>query len=273
MAKDIRERPIGIFDSGVGGLTVFKELRRILPHEDIVYLGDTARVPYGTKSPKVVKRYTLEATLFLLSKGVKTIIVACNTASSIALDEISKLIPIPFFGVIEPGVEMASRMSKKKRIGVIGTEATIKSGAYRRAILRLDGSFKVFEKACPLFVPIVEEGHIDDNIARVVAEHYLSYFWDKDIDVLILGCTHYPLLKKTISDILEGITVVDSATAVSIFLKEKLKLMGILKEKDEGKDTFYVTDDPEKFIKMGGIFLGKEIRDNVILAESLEVFT
>ena len=268
---DLRKRPIGIFDSGLGGLTVFREIRRMLPREDLIYLGDTARVPYGTKSPKVVKRYALEATLFLLSKGVKAVVFACNTTSSVALEDIARIIPVPFFGVIKPGAEEAVSRTKGGAIGVIGTEATIKSGAYRKEIERIKPGVKVVEKACPLFVPLVEAGHLEDHIAESVAKHYLSSF-QGEVDVLILGCTHYPLLKKVISSVLPGVEIVDSASSLSKFLVKTLEGMGFLKEEGDGEEVFYVTDDPEKFSRLGGLFLGEDIGSKVFLLDNLDVF-
>ncbi len=235
-------------------------------------MGDTARVPYGTKSGRVVKRYTLEATLFLLSKGVKCIVVACNTASSLALPVIEDLIPIPFIGVIGPGAKEALRISGKKRIGVIGTEATVGSGAYVSKIKALDPKAHVFQLACPLFVPLVEGGHICDEISRMVAEKYLSYFYDKDIDVLILGCTHYPLLISVIEDALPGVSVVDSATSVARALYEMLEGKDLLRDGGTGKTTFYVTDDPSRFSSVARIFLNGDIGGEVRFVESLEVF-
>ncbi len=268
---ELKRRPIGIFDSGLGGLTVFKEIRRLLPCEDLIYLGDTARVPYGTKSPKVVKRYALEATLFLLSKGVKAVVFACNTTSSVALEDIARIIPVPFFGVIKPGAEEAISRTKGGVIGVIGTEATIKSGAYKREMEKIRPGIRVVEKACPLFVPLVEAGHLEDHIAESVAEYYLSSF-QGEVDVLILGCTHYPLLKKVISSVLPGVDIVDSASSLSRFLVRSLGEIGLLREGGAGGELFYVTDDPEKFSRLGSLFLGRNIGSKVYLLDDLDVF-
>ncbi len=267
----IEERPIGIFDSGLGGLTVFREIRRMLPRENLIYLGDTARVPYGTKSPKVVKKYALEATLFLLSKGVKAIVFACNTTSSVALEDIARIIPVPFFGVIRPGAEEAVSRTRDGIIGVIGTEATVKSGAYRREIEKIRPGLRVVEKACPLFVPLVEAGHLEDQIAESVADYYLSPFRG-NVDVLILGCTHYPLLKKVISSVLPDVDIVDSASSLSRFLVKTLSEKGLLRKKEKGEEVFYVTDDPEKFSRLGSLFLGRNIDSKVSLLDNLDIF-
>jgi len=238
----------------------------------MVYLGDTARVPYGTKSERVIRRYALEATLFLLSKGVKCVVVACNTASSLALPGLSKLIPVPFFGVVRPGAEEAARLTRKRRVGVVGTEATVGSGAYLSELRNIDPEISVFQRSCPLFVPLVEEGHIGDELSRMVAGMYLSFFEDKDIDVLILGCTHYPLLLDVIREALPGVIVVDSATALARSLKEGLSRMGLLREGGAGEDVFYVTDDPSRFCRVARVFLGDGIDGKVFLVENLEVF-
>ncbi len=271
MVEDIRKKPIGIFDSGVGGLTVYKEIRSLLPREDVVYLGDTARVPYGTKSERVVKRYALEATLFLLSKGVKCIVIACNTASSLALPDLSRIIPVPFLGVISPGAREAVRLSRSGRIGVIGTEATVSSRAYEREIKLLRSDAQVFQVACPLFVFLAEEGHINNGITRMAAEMYLSPLKGV-IDTLILGCTHYPLLGRVIKSVLPGVNIVDSATSVARSLEEELKTKGLLNEKGTGSTTFYVTDDPFRFSKVAKLFLGRNVDGEVRFVKNLELF-
>ncbi|GAB6066380.1 glutamate racemase [Aquifex pyrophilus] len=211
---------IGIFDSGVGGLTVLKAIRNRYRKVDIVYLGDTARVPYGIRSKDTIIRYSLECAGFLKDKGVDIIVVACNTASAYALERLKKEINVPVFGVIEPGVKEALKKSRNKKIGVIGTPATVKSGAYQRKLE--EGGADVFAKACPLFVPLAEEGLLEGEITRKVVEHYLKEFKGK-IDTLILGCTHYPLLKKEIKKFLGDVEVVDSSEALSLSLHNFIK--------------------------------------------------
>lgn len=259
----MNEGAIGIFDSGVGGLTVFKEIKKILPEESIIYLGDTARVPYGIRSRETVTRYSIENTEFLLSRGIKLLVIACNTASSLSLDEIKRMTSVPVVGVIEPGAMAAVRNSKNKKIGVIGTEATVRSMAYPETIKLMDSSVQVFSKACPLFVPLVEEGWITGEVARLIAEAYLGELKDKGIDTLILGCTHYPLLKAVISDVMgSGITLVDSATETAKIVKETLEALKLKNNSGKVSYTFYVTDSPERFIKVGERFLGEKI-DNI----------
>ncbi len=192
------ELPIGIFDSGIGGLTVVRQIHRVLPHEDLVYLGDTARVPYGTKSPGTVVRFACEDTQFLIHQNVKAVVVACNTVSAWALPTLERKFSVPIFGVIAPGAQVALRRSRNRRIGVIGTTTTVRSQAYSRAILALDDSAKVFARACPLLVPLVEEGWIKNKITQAILRAYLSPLLRRRIDTLVLGCTHYPLLKKII---------------------------------------------------------------------------
>jgi glutamate racemase len=254
--------PIGIFDSGIGGLTVFREVTNALPHEDILYLGDTARVPYGIRSAETVTRYSFECSDFLIAKNVKVIVVACNTVSAVSLEEIRQRLPIPVIGVIEPGARAAVAATKNKRIGVIGTEATIRSGAYVRAIRALDNSVEVFGLACPLFVPLVEEGWTEGAIATLVAERYLSRLRDQGIDTIVLGCTHYPLLKTVIGEVMAGSALIDSAVETSKLLTEILTEGALLKRADQpGACRFFVTDSTEKFVSVGDRFLGKGIEN------------
>jgi glutamate racemase len=212
---------IGIFDSGVGGLTVLKEIHRRFPNVDIVYVGDTARVPYGNKSKQTVIRYSLELSGYLIDKGVELIIVACNTASSCALDTLSRRLPVPVLGVIEPGVRQAVRFTKKGLVGVIGTTSTIRSGAYQRMLE--ERGIVALAKACPLFVPLVEEGLLEGDITSSVVRYYLEDFKESGIDTLILGCTHYPLLRGAIGEFLEGVSIVDSAEVIARDLREFIK--------------------------------------------------
>jgi glutamate racemase len=256
-----KNRPIGVFDSGIGGLTVLKEIIKEIPYEDTIYLGDTARVPYGIRSPETVTRYSLENTRFLFSKDIKLLVVACNTASSISLDSIKKSIPAPVVGVIEPGAKAAVRTTRNKRIGVIGTEATIKSSSYAKSINEIDKNIEVCHLACPLFVPIVEEGWIEGEIATMIAERYLKDIKDKGIDTLVLGCTHYPLLKGVISRVMgEEVILIDSAVEVAKEIKEILNAADS-KRGQQGKPLreFYVTDSPERFVKVGERFLENNI--------------
>src|SRR5512146_487942 len=194
----IMDKAIGIFDSGIGGLTVFKEIVGALPQENIIYLGDTARVPYGIRSPQTVTRYSFENTQFLLSQEIKLLVVACNTASAISLGAVKKEYPLPVIGVLEPGARAAVSSTKSRKIGIIGTEATIGSGAYEKDIVRLAPDVSVFSLACPLFVSLAEEGWTDNDVAELVAEKYLSPLRGSGIDTLVLGCTHYPLLKSVV---------------------------------------------------------------------------
>jgi glutamate racemase len=256
-----KNRPIGVFDSGIGGLTVLKEIIKEMPDEGTIYLGDTARVPYGIRSPETVTRYSLENTRFLFSKDIKLLVVACNTASSISLNSIKKSISAPVVGVIEPGAKAAARVTRNKRIGVIGTEATIRSGSYARSIKAIDRDMEVCHLPCPLFVPIVEEGWIEGEIATMIAERYLKGIKDKCIDTLVLGCTHYPLLKGVISSVMgEDVTLIDSAVEVAKEIKKILKTVDSKSKHQENPlREFYVTDSPERFVKVGELFLENKI--------------
>lgn len=257
-----RNSPIGVFDSGIGGLTVLKEIFRVLPGESTIYLGDTARVPYGIRSPETVMRYSFENTRFLVSKGIKLLVIACNTASSISLTEIKKKMSIPVIGVIEPGANAAVKSTRNEKIGIIGTEATIRSSSYKKAIRAIDSSAEVFGLPCPLFVPLVEEGWTEGKIAVMVAEKYLKGIKNKGIDTLVLGCTHYPLLKSVVSEVMgSDIRLIDSAVETAKSIKEILKSKGIeRKSKARPLREIYVTDSPERFIKVGERFLEQKIK-------------
>jgi len=254
-------KPIGIFDSGIGGLTVLKEICKKLPKENTVYLGDTARVPYGIRSPETVTRYSLENTKFLFSKEVKMIVVACNTASSVSLEAIRDSVPVPFVGVIEPGAKAAVAATVNKKIGIIGTEATIKSNSYARAIMNLDNTIEVFGMACPLFVPLVEEGWTEGKIAEMTASEYLKEIKSKDIDTLVLGCTHYPLLKGVLSKVMgKSVNLIDSAIETALEIEKILLDLSLLNTSgDNISREFYVTDSPDKFKTIGERFLGEPI--------------
>jgi glutamate racemase len=251
--------PIGIFDSGVGGLTVMKEIIKELPHEDIIYLGDTARVPYGTRSPEIVSRYSLENAGFLISKGIKLLVVACNTSSSVSLGLLREQFSIPVIGVVEPGAKAAVAKTKLKRVAVIGTETTINSRSYERAIKSIDSTIKVFGVACPLFVPLVEEGWLEGEIVTLTAERYLSSVKSNGVDTLVLGCTHYPMIKDVIADVVR-IPLIDSAVETAREVKSILKNKDMLcQRKNEPLREFFVTDSPEKFARAGERFLGHKI--------------
>jgi len=254
-------RPIGVFDSGVGGLTVVKELIRQLPAEDIVYFGDTARVPYGIKSKETVIRFSVENTLFLLKYNVKLVCVACNTVSSCALPKIKHSFRVPIVGVINPGAREAVYATKNKRVGVIGTKGTIKSRAYEHEIRKLDPKVKVAAVACPLFVPFVEEGWLNQDVVLTVARHYLKPLKDAKVDTIILGCTHYPLLKEVIKEVMgEGINLIDSAKQVAIEVKKILSEEGLLNTRGRGRADFFVSDNPQWFEELAGRFLGKPVK-------------
>jgi glutamate racemase len=261
MNTDKQNGPIGVFDSGIGGLTVLKEIIRELPDESTIYLGDTARVPYGVRSPETVIRYSSENTRFLSAKGIKLLVVACNTASSVSLDAIKSLTSVPVIGVIEPGAKAAVAATQNKKVGVIGTEATVKSNAYTRAIKAFDESIEVSGFACPLFVPLVEEGWTKGDVAVMIAEKYLDGIKDKGVDTIVLGCTHYPLLKEVIARVIgKGVKLIDSAVETSGEVRKVLRALGLSRE-DKGmlSREFYVTDSPERFLKVGENFLGQKI--------------
>ncbi len=242
------KKAIGIFDSGVGGLTVYKAIRNAFPEEDLIYFGDTARVPYGPKSPNTVIEYSIQNSRFLLQQGIKILVVACNTSSAVAVPALQQLTDIPIIGVIDPGAEQAARTTKNKRIGVIGTEGTVRSGAYTKAIQQLIPEAEVFSIPCPLFVPLVEEGWQDHKVAYSVAEEYLADMKTYDIDTLVLGCTHYPLLNKTIQAVMgDKVSLVDSADAIASYLRRYVP-----DDNDgvQGQDSFFVSDNENKFAQI-----------------------
>lgn len=254
-------RPIGVFDSGIGGLTVLKEIMEQLPYEDIIYFGDTARIPYGTRSKETVVKYSFQCIKFLLSKNIKAIVIACNTASAIALKEASQAFDIPIIGVIEPGANGAVASTKNNKIGVIGTTGTVNSEAYQTKIREMNKSAEVIGVACPLFVQIVEEGWADSDVAELAADRYLMELKEHNIDTLVLGCTHYPILRYTLSKVMgPGVTLVNPAYETAKATKNMLKANDLMSEK-KGKPSyrFYVSDDPEKFRRIGGNILKKEI--------------
>ena len=262
-----RNLPIGIFDSGVGGLTVYSALHERLPNERFVYLGDTARVPYGTKSLATVERYAVENAKFLEAHGIKMLVVACNTASALALPAIRGAVNVEVVGVIEPGARAAVAVTTDSRIGVIATEATVNSHAYQRAISAIDNNMKVVERACPLFVSLAEEGWSDSDVAREVARQYLSDLGSETVSALVLGCTHYPILKKVISETVgEHVNLIDSGEATAAEVKKFLKETGLAHSDTsalyqerrlcDDLDHFYVTDAAQRFAKVAERFLG-----------------
>ena len=249
---------IGVFDSGVGGLTVLKEILRLMPEENTIYLGDTARVPYGTRSASTIRKYARQTTSFLVSKGVKMLVVACNTSAAVALPALRRHFPgLPVIGVIEPGARAAAAASTSGRIGVIGTEGTIGSGAYERAIRRLRPDADILSSPCPLFVSLAEEGWVEGKVARLVAREYLEPLREKGIDTLVLGCTHYPLLKGTIRRVMgQQVLLIDSAEETARAVREKLRGAGLeAPGRRRSRRRFYVTDLPAKFKVLGRRFL------------------
>ena len=251
-------RPIGVFDSGVGGLTVAAALSRALPGESILYLGDTARLPYGTKSADTVARYSERNVAFLERKGVKAVVVACNTASAVALPRLEPHRPL--WGVVEPGAARAAELSRG-RVGVIATEATVRSGAYAAALQRRRPALEVVSLACPLFVPLVEEGWVDDPITEAVARRYLQPLVDAGIDTLVLGCTHYPLLAPLVARVVgSAIRLVDSAEAVAAEVAAGLAERGLLAPAGTRDDHFFVTDGAERFARLASTILGRDVR-------------
>jgi len=257
--------PIGVFDSGIGGLTVVKELLRIMPFEDIIYFGDTARLPYGSKSKKLVTRYSVENSIFLKSKNAKIIVIACNTASAASSDYLRSFIKGPVIGVIECGALAAVRLTRNKRIGVIGTKSTIRSCAYSKTINNLDSEIQVFELPTPLLVHLVEENWIEKDITKAILEQYLEPLLQKDIDTLILGCTHYPLLKEQIHSINGKIALVDSSREIALLVQNTLKKYNLLSTRNEpGSTDVFLSDIYPEFSKWAKEFLGKEITANLI---------
>ena len=254
-------RPIGVFDSGIGGLTVVKRLASTLPNENIIYFGDTARVPYGSKSNATVTEYAIQDTRFLLSKNVKAIVVACNTVSSVAIPELKKIFDVPIIGMIGPGAKMALHNSSNLRIGVIGTRATVSNKAYSEELKRINPSVNVYEIPCPLFVPLAEEGWIDHEATFKIAEEYLQELHDKKIDTLILGCTHYPILSKVIQKVIgENVNLIDSGVASAEIIKDDLSGRKMLNDSGlPGVLEFFVSDIPTKFREVAELFLGREI--------------
>lgn len=258
---DNRNLPIGVFDSGLGGLTVVKQLVRQLPLENIIYFGDTARVPYGSKSVETVQRFALQIANFLAERGVKMIVVACNTASSVALELLQARFDLPVIGVIEPGARSALSISPGKNIGVIGTTGTINSGKYTQVLTATDRSVRVFSQACPLFVPLVEEGWADSPVTEIVAREYLLNLTAQKIDTLILGCTHYPIIKDVIQRVVDNnIRIVDTAIETANQVRQILTQKNQLRAQTTApQHKFFVSDLPQKFEEIAERFLGEPI--------------
>jgi glutamate racemase len=259
--KGFEDRPIGIFDSGVGGLTVVKEILRLLPNEEVIYFGDTARVPYGTKSKETITHFAMQDATFLVKKNVKAIVVACNTVSSNSLKVLRKNFNIPIIGVIEPGALYACKKTKNRKIGVTGTVATIESGAYENSIRTVCPEAIVYSKSCPLFVPLAEEGWIEKKSTFLIVEDYLGEILDNGIDTLVLGCTHYPILKDVIQQVVgKDVFLIDSAYYTAISLKELLKEKNLLRRSTKiNEPDFFLSDIPRKFSEIGERFLGRSM--------------
>lgn len=268
-----KEKPIGVFDSGIGGLTVVKRISATLPEENIVYFGDTARVPYGSKSNSTVIEYAMQDAKFLINKNVKTIVVACNTVSSTALSELRKNFHLPIIGMIEPGAKLAVQKTKNGKIGVIGTRATINNKAYSKEIKKIEPGIEVFEKACPLFVPLAEEGWIKHKATYEIAEEYLKELRDLKIDTLVLGCTHYPILAEIIQEVIgKDVMLIDSGVASAEVVKKELDRTDLHTNSYAlGHQDFYVSDIPVKFKEVAELFLGMPV--NEVNKVDLEVLT
>lgn len=251
-----------MFDSGIGGLTVLKELLDHLPGESFVYFGDTARVPYGTKSGDTVRRFSRENVKFLLERGVKSVVVACNTASAEALQMLQREFTVPIVGVIEPGVRAAAQATRNDRIGIIGTAATIRSGAYQAGIAQLREAAEVTAAPCPLFVPLAEEGWVDHRVTELVAREYLQEFRDRNIDTLVLGCTHYPLLKPVIGRVMGSLVrLVDSAVETAREMKRVIQSRDLAGSRGNGQFTVVLSDTSPTFEDIARRFLGRDIPD------------
>ncbi|PKK82807.1 MAG: glutamate racemase [candidate division Zixibacteria bacterium HGW-Zixibacteria-1] len=261
--EELQNKPIGVFDSGVGGLTVVAEIFKLLPGENIVYFGDVGRSPYGGRSKETIINFARQDVRFLMEHQVKILIVACNSVSAVALDTLQEEFDIDILGVIEPGAEAAMNQSKNNRIGIIGTKATIGSDSYARAIQRRRQETKVFSLACPLFVPLAEEGYIEKEATHLIAHDYLKTLLDLDIDTLILGCTHYPLLKTVIGKVMgENVRLIDSAEETARELAAVLSVRNLLRPSGrEAMHKFYVSDVPDKFSQIAERFLGRHINN------------
>lgn len=259
------DKYIGIFDSGLGGLTNVKELHKIMPAENIVYFGDTARVPYGTRSNDIILKYTRQDLRFLQSFPLKAIIVACGTVSSVALDIVKNEVKVPISGVVEPTAKKAVNITKNGKIGIIGTEGTIKSNSYKNKILKLNPDAEIFEQACPLFVPLVENGYLKSDATKIIVADYLEHIRKAGVDTLILGCTHYPLLSEVIAEYMgSDVALISPGVETAVCVKELLEEQDIANKTNlPGKVNYYVSDDVDKFSYLASMFLNDEITDNV----------
>ena len=260
------QRPIGVFDSGLGGLTAVREIRSILPSENIIYFGDTSRVPYGGRSAEILLRYARQDVRFLRTFDVKALLVACGTVSTNALPVLAAESDSPILGVVEPACAAAAQVTRNKKVGLIATAASVRSGAYERCLSALDGDIQVYAKACPLFVPLVENGRFrpGDTVIETVAAEYLAPLRATGIDTLILGCTHYPLLSEIIANIMgSGVTLVDSGAAAAQALRRELDGRGLLSQRVQGELTLYASDRPEDFGVLAGQFLRRPLEDAV----------
>lgn len=266
---DKSQHSIGMFDSGLGGLTVMREIINTVPHEPIIYLGDTARIPYGSKSQETIIRYSIENAVFLMEKNIKLMVVACNTATAYSLDRLKKIFNIPVIGVIQPGVQKALKVTKNHKIAILGTKGTIDSGCYQKEILQHQPKAELFPISCPLFVPLVEEHYINHPISEMVIKEYLAPLKNSGIDTLLLGCTHYPMLREAIQrEVGDNVTIVDSATTCAEEVASLLKAQRLetAPSANYPLHQFFVSDDPKKFQKQGELFLGMPIPQVEIMA-------
>ncbi len=258
------ELQIGVFDSGLGGLTAVRELMNILPGENIVYFGDTARVPYGTRSQDTIRKFAAQDLRFLLEQDLKAVLVACGTVSSVALPQLQQMTSIPVIGVVEPTAAAACKATKNKRIGILGTSATIKSRSYQSAIASIDPEIAVTAMSCPLFVPLVENGYLEGQITELAATEYVDSLKQADVDTVILGCTHYPLLKPVLSKLFSPrVTLIDSGREGALELAEILRRRGQLSQKWEGKRRYFVSDEVSNFSHIAGMFLDRSMDGQV----------
>ena len=260
-------RPIGVFDSGLGGLTAVRELARIMPEEDLVYFGDTGRVPYGSRSKETIIHYARQDVAFLNTFEPKAIVIACGTVSTTALEVLQRDSAVPIFGVVEPAARAAARLTQNGRVGLIGTEASIRSGAYERALAALDPRVEILSRACPLLVPLVENGRFQpgDPVAETVAAEYLAPMKEQDIDTLMLGCTHYPLLRPIIADYMgENVSLVDVGEQCARWVSDQLSARGLRTDRTEkGRRRYFVSDNPDGFCKQASLFLGEDVTADV----------
>ena len=268
-----REDYIGIFDSGIGGLTVFKSIMDKMPDEKLIYFGDTAHVPYGTKSHKQIRAYAMQDVKFLTQFNLKALVIACNTADSVASQTLKENFDLPIFGVIEPASKKAALMTENGRIGVMATAATCKSGSYQEMIHKYNPKAKVFPLACPLLVPLVEDGRFkkDDKVVQLILTEYLDSLKEHDVDTIVLGCTHYPLLEDAIKSLVPDINVISSSEAAAEHLSHGLIEMSLDSQGTKSEYRYYVSDDPEHFKENAGTFMGKPLEEEVLLVNDSDL--